>query len=95
MVISEVHINMRSIITILIIVGCVNRAESETVPLWGRFETQVDNDKRYTNPFKDVELNATFTSPSGNAVDFFGYYDGDGRGCQAGNSRSSHPTQAG
>lgn len=69
----------------LIIVGCVIRAESETIGLWGRFETQVDNDKRYTNPFKDVELTATFTSPSGKSVDFFGYYDGDGRGGQIGN----------
>ena len=32
---------------ILIIVGCVNRAESKTVPLWGRFETQVENTNRY------------------------------------------------
>ena len=36
---------------ILIIVGCANRAGSETVPLWGRFETELDNDKRYTNPY--------------------------------------------
>lgn len=70
---------------VLIIVGCVRRAESKTVPLWGRFETQVENTKRYANPFKDVELNATFTSPSGKAVDFFGYFDGDGRGGQSGN----------
>lgn len=69
----------------LTIVGCVTPVESETIALWGRFETQFDNKRKYTNPFKDVELNATFTSPSGNAVDFFGYYDGDGRGGQTGN----------
>ena len=73
------------LVGILIIVGCANQAESETVPLWGRFETQVENTKSYSNPFKDVELNATFTSPSGKAVDFFAYFDGDGRGGQTGN----------
>ena len=51
--------NMRSIISVLIVVGCVTCAESETVPLWGRFEAQLANDKKYTNPFKDVQLNAT------------------------------------
>ena len=76
---------MRSIISVLIVVGCVTCAESETVPLWGRFEAQLANDKKYTNPFKDVQLNATFTSPSGKPVDFFGYYDGDGRGGQIAN----------
>jgi len=75
----------RHVAAILILVGCANQAESETVPLWAWFETQVENEKKYANPFKDIELNATFTSPSGKAVDFFSYYDGDGRGGQSGN----------
>jgi hypothetical protein len=54
------------------------------VPLWGRFETQVSNPRHYVNPFTDVALNATFTSPAGRPVKFFGYYDGDGQGHQDG-----------
>ena len=36
---------------------------STDVPRWGRFETVVRNDRSYGNPFTDVVLNATFTSP--------------------------------
>ncbi len=60
------------------------RAAEREVPLWGRFETQVLNAKRYANPFRDVVLNATFTSPSGRTVKFFGFHDGDGKGGQTG-----------
>ncbi len=54
------------------------------VPLWGRFETQVQSAQRYANPFTDVALNATFTSPSQRQVKYFGFHDGDGRGGQTG-----------
>jgi hypothetical protein len=48
-------------------------AES-AVPLHGRFEAEVKNEKRYTNPFQDVALDAVFTSPSKRAVKFFGFH---------------------
>ncbi|MBW7996620.1 MAG: DUF5060 domain-containing protein [Candidatus Glassbacteria bacterium] len=46
------------------------------VPLYGLFETSVTNKSRYSNPFSDVTLNASFTSPSGRVVRFWGFYDG-------------------
>ena len=55
------------------------------VPRWGLFETELVNERKYSNPFQDVTLTASFASPSGKSVDFFGYYDGDGRGGQTGN----------
>ena len=58
---------------------------STDVPRWGRFETVVHNDRSYRNPFADVVLNASFTSPSGRQVAFFGFHDGDGQGGQTGN----------
>ena len=58
---------------------------SSSVPLWGLFETDLVNVRKYSNPFLDVTLSATFTSPSGRLVHFFGYYDGDGKGGQIGN----------
>jgi len=58
---------------------------SREVPLWGRFETQIINERGYSNPFRDVVLNAVFTSPTGRSVKFSGYYDGDGSGGQNGN----------
>jgi hypothetical protein len=57
------------------------------VPLWGVFETSFTNVSRnYRNPFVDTELEATFRAPSGRSYNFFGFYDGDGRGGQAGNT---------
>lgn len=56
------------------------------IPLYGRFEVEVKNEKRYANPFQDVLLDATFTSPSNRAVKFFGFHDGDGKGGQTGSS---------
>jgi CubicO group peptidase (beta-lactamase class C family) len=59
--------------------------EFSSVPLWELFETDLVNYSKYSNPFRDVTLGATFTSPSGKLVRFFGYYDGDGKGSQIGN----------
>jgi hypothetical protein len=56
------------------------------VGLYDVFETRVINDKAYANPFDAsvIELRATFRSPSGRRVEFFGFYDGDGEGGQTG-----------
>jgi hypothetical protein len=59
-------------------------AAGATVPLWGRFETRLRNAKPYANPFRDVVLEATFTSPKGRTVRFFGFHDGDGDSGQRG-----------
>lgn len=48
------------------------------VPLFRVFEKQVTNDKSYSNKFDGVTLETTFTSPSGNKYDFWGFYDGAG-----------------
>ena len=56
------------------------------IPLYGRFEVEVKNEKRYANSFQDVLLDATFTSPSNRAVKFLGFHDGDGKGGQTGSS---------
>ena len=69
----------------LAVAAAVAHAQQASVPLYGRFETQLTNDKVYTNPFKDVLLEATFTAPSGRKVAFVGFYDGDGKGSQDGN----------
>ncbi|MCI0720488.1 MAG: DUF5060 domain-containing protein, partial [Acidobacteria bacterium] len=56
----------------------------QDIPLWGRFETSITNDRAYANPFTDVTLNCTYTRPDGTAVTFFGFHDGDGNGGQSG-----------
>jgi hypothetical protein len=55
------------------------------IPLWGTFEAAVINNRKYTDPFRETEMQATFTSPSGKSYKFFGFYDGDGDGGQTGN----------
>lgn len=69
----------------LICTASIASAQQVSIPLYGRFEKQLAVDKAYANPFKDVVLNATFSAPSGRKVDFFGFYDGDGKGGQQGN----------
>lgn len=54
------------------------------IPLSGRFEAIVRNERQYGNPFTDVSLGAVFTSPSGRHVRFSGFYDCDGRAHQEG-----------
>ena len=46
----------------------------------------VTNSKSYSNPFdyRVIELRATFTSPSGKKFNYFGFYDGNGKGGQNG-----------
>ncbi len=59
----------------------------QQVGLYDVWEIQVVNSNSYANPFdfNEIELQATFTSPSGKTVVFFGFYDGDGNGGQNGN----------
>lgn len=54
------------------------------VPLYRLFEVEIPNSKEYPNPFTDVNLHATFTSPAGKETPFWGFYDGDGRGGHSG-----------
>ncbi len=63
------------------------RAASATVGKWDIFEFNVTNNKSYLNPFNfnEIELQAIFISPSGNTINFFGFYDGNGNGGQTGN----------
>lgn len=58
----------------------------DTVPLYGIWSRTVRNQKEYGNPydFREIELEATFESPDGRSVEFFGFHDGDGEGGIAG-----------
>ena len=67
---------------ILLLLAPLTRAAD--VPVWGLFEATLTNSRSYSNPFTDVELNATFTGPDGTEVEFFGFHDGDGKGNQLG-----------
>ena len=67
----------------LVPVGCL-AADAVVAPqevgLYRVFEASLRNKKAYTNRFTDVNLRATYTSPSGRRVDFIGFFDGDGEG---------------
>ncbi|MFH0732005.1 MAG: PKD domain-containing protein, partial [Candidatus Omnitrophota bacterium] len=51
------------------------------------WELTVTNDNVYSNPFnfEEIQLNANLISPSGETIDCYGFYDGDGNGGQSGN----------
>jgi hypothetical protein len=80
---------MQRILLIIYIVGLMvgintglsaGASEVPNVGLYRVFEIQIQNDKPYENKFADVDLTVTYTSPSGKTVDFWGFFDGDGRG---------------
>ncbi len=62
------------------------QAEGQSaVPLYRMFETPVVNSRNYDNPFTEVQLDVQFQAPSGRIIDFFGFFDGDGKGKRKGN----------
>ncbi len=77
-------IRVRGPLPLMVALAAVCPAHAGEVPLWGRFETAVENPRAYATPFREVELDAVFTSPGGRTVKFFGYYDGDVQGGQDG-----------
>lgn len=47
------------------------------VERYSTFETSVENQTPYADPYRDVELTVTYTNPSGETVSHYGFYDGD------------------
>jgi hypothetical protein len=62
------------------IVGQTVGVERPRVGLYRLFEAKIENGKSCMNKFMDVDLSATFSSPSGKSRQFRGFLDGDGRG---------------
>jgi len=50
------------------------------IGLYRTFEKSINNDTAYGNRFADVDLEVTYTAPSGRTIDFYGFFDGDGNG---------------
>ncbi len=71
----------------LVLVTFAAGSAAAQVGLYDVFESQVLNDRTYTNPFdfREIELTTAFTAPSGKTYAFFGFFDGDGLGGQSGN----------
>jgi hypothetical protein len=53
--------------------------KTEVVPKWDRFERVFASSIQYTNPFHEVAFQVGFTSPSGDAVEVPGFWDGANR----------------
>lgn len=69
-----------SIYLLIFLITCANVQSQSHVPLYRTFEKSLENNTEYSNKFKDVELKCIYTSPSGKTIEFFGFYDGDGKG---------------
>ena len=78
-------------VLLALLIQPVTAVGADNVPLYDRFETSMDyqaltgQPHSYSDPFYGVELKATFTSPSGKTVSWWGFFDGDGLGGQTGN----------
>ncbi|MFH1760626.1 MAG: DUF5060 domain-containing protein [bacterium] len=75
------------ITTVFLVLFFVTAIIGAEVKLYGIFEVNINNNKSYSNPFdfREIELIASFTSPSSKQYDFMGFYNGDGTGGQQGN----------
>lgn len=67
------------VMTALAVLGWT-QATAAPVGNYRLFETEVINTGNYSNKFTDVELLVDFTSPSGRKTEFWGFFDGDGKG---------------
>ncbi len=52
-------------------------AARATVPAWNRWEQTLTSGKSYSNPFADVTLSVTYTSPGGKTYSAQGFWDGE------------------
>jgi hypothetical protein len=43
---------------------------------WDRFETTIAISRQHADPYRDITLDVTYTSPSGRTTNFWGFYDG-------------------
>jgi hypothetical protein len=71
------------LIGLMMCMGAAAQTRASEIPnvgLYRLFETRVENGKPYKNKFADVGLTATYTAPSGRTREFWGFFDGDGRG---------------
>lgn len=58
--------------------GKSNKWHAKTeVGQWDRFEAVIHNEKKYRDPYTNVELNVVFTRPDNTEIRFWGFYDGD------------------
>jgi hypothetical protein len=64
----------------ILICDIVNAQKISECGLYRTFERSLENSVPYSNKFTDVTLFCTFKSPSGYTVDFYGFFDGDGKG---------------
>ena len=49
----------------------------EQVELWKRTDVILKSDVTYQNPYKDVEIDATFTHEDGTKISLYGFWNGD------------------
>ncbi len=67
-----------AVATALLVVaaGLTAAPKTPVTPQWGRFEQAFSSSVSYTNPVQEVELSATFVSPSGQTNRVDGFWDG-------------------
>ena len=61
---------------LLLTVGSADDAAAAGVHTWQRWETSLASSRSYTNPYADVDLQVTFTGPTGQALHVRGFWDG-------------------
>jgi len=66
-------------LALMLVVALASCSHVASTPKWKPAEFTFTAKQSYANPFKDVALGGTFTSPSGRQVDVRGFYAGQGK----------------
>ncbi|MBD3274210.1 MAG: DUF5060 domain-containing protein [Candidatus Marinimicrobia bacterium] len=60
------------------VTACLSARDEYQVPLYGIFQLSVVNNADYSDPYRDVEFQITFTRPDSSTVKYWGFYDNQG-----------------
>jgi hypothetical protein len=63
-------------ITLMLTAPHFNVGAQNRVPLYSRFELRLTTTQQYGNPYLDIDVTGTFTSPSGKEMRLAGFWDG-------------------
>lgn len=68
----------RLLLILIIIITTISAQSADThkIGKWDRFERVLENTREYNNPYRDVQLDVTYTAPDGRTIEFWGFYDG-------------------
>ena len=70
------HSLWQSLIAIVLVIGVMAGKPALAIEAWTKWETALTSSKTYTNPYADVTVAVTYTSPTNKTYNTYGFWDG-------------------